>query len=147
MLPFIQSLRCAIPFYILRKMPWWIKAFLLNSCYRIFFFTFGKGLILLYHLVIKERVLIMNCDKKEVKKNSDRQIWYNDAEDNTESTILISWSFIYVQLQEKWRKKTFFKKNFNKILFLLTESLLESLLRRSREYVWPSSPLFLLVGK
>lgn len=42
----------------------------------------------------------MNCDKREVK-SFDRQIWYNDTEDNIQSPILVSWSFIYVQLQEK----------------------------------------------
>lgn len=31
----------------------------------------------------------MSCDKREVKKNFDRQIWYNDVEDNVQSTISI----------------------------------------------------------
>lgn len=50
---------------------------------------------------MKEQVLIVNCDKRDVEKNFERQIWYNDAEDNIQSTMLVSWSFIYVQPQEK----------------------------------------------
>lgn len=144
MLPFIQSLRCAIPFYILRKMPWWIKAFLLNSCYHIFFFYSWWGLILLYRLVIKEQVLIMNCDKREVK-NFDRQIWYNDTEDNIYSTLSSYLDLLYMFNCRKTRGKSFLLKE-KTLDSLLTESLLESLLQRSGEYVTIDS-LSLLVGK
>lgn len=100
MLPFIESEMC-YPILYSQKNALVNKSFFIKFMLSYLLFHIWLGLILVYRLVIKEQVLIMNCDKREGKKNFDGQIWYNDTEDNIQSTILISWSFIYVQLQEK----------------------------------------------
>lgn len=85
----------------------------------------------------------MNCGRGEVKESFDRQIWFNDTEDNAQSTVLISWSFIYVQLQEKWREKSFLLKekctkfDCRKLAWI---TAVEE--ERMCVTTWPSFPLF-----